>query len=98
MSITLLGRQSLIYGFGHFLSRFINFLLLPLYTYRLSPEEYGVISLIYVFIAFLNIIFAHGMDISFMRFQTLEKMQMDKKTIFSTSFIWIFFFLSSHLR
>ena len=80
MSITLLGRQSLIYGFGHFLSRFINFLLLPLYTYRLSPEEYGVISLIYVFIAFLNIIFAHGMDISFMRFQTLEKMQMDKKT------------------
>lgn len=87
-SLIQLGKQSVIYGFGHFITRFINFLLLPLYTHRLAPEEYGVVSLIYAFIAFANIFFTHGMDVAYMRFQGLEKTEENKKTIFSTSFIW----------
>ncbi|MBC8322860.1 MAG: oligosaccharide flippase family protein [Candidatus Marinimicrobia bacterium] len=89
MSLIQLGKQSVVYGFGHFITRFINFLLLPLYTHRLSPEEYGVVSLIYAFIAFANILFTHGMDVAYMRFQGLEKTEENKKTIFSTSFIWL---------
>jgi len=84
-----LGKQSVVYGFGHFITRFINFLLLPLYTYRLTPEEYGVVSLLYASIAFANILFTHGMDVAYMRFQGLEKTEKNKKTIFSTSFIWL---------
>lgn len=89
MSLIQLGKQSIVYGFGHFITRFINFLLLPLYTHRLAPEEYGVVSLIYAFIAFANILFTHGMDVAYMRFQGLEKTEENKKTIFSTSFIWL---------
>ena len=88
-SLIQLGKQSVVYGFGHFITRFINFLLLPLYTHRLAPEEYGVVSLIYAFIAFANILFTHGMDVAYMRFQGLEKTEENKKTIFSTSFIWL---------
>ena len=89
MSLKTLGRQSFIYVFGHLFARLVTFLLLPLYTYRLAPEEYGVVSLIYAFIAFANIIFIHGMDVAYMRFQGMEKIEGNKKTIFSTSFIWL---------
>ena len=85
-SLFQLGKQSVIYGFGHFITRFINFLLLPLYTHRLTPEEYGVVSLLYAFIAFANILFTHGMDTAYMRFQGMEKTEKNKRTIFSTSF------------
>jgi len=64
---------------------------LPLYTHRLSPEEFGVVSLVYAFIAFTNIIFTHGMDVAFMRFRGMEKYNDHKKSIFSTSFIWLLF-------
>ena len=89
MSLKTLGRQSFIYVFGHLFARLVTFLLLPLYTYRLAPEEYGVVSLIYAFIAFANIIFTNGMDVSYMRFQGMEKTEENKRTIFSTSFIWL---------
>ena len=88
-SLLRLGKQSIVYGFGHFIIRFINFLLLPLYTHRLAPEEYGIVSLIYAFIAFANVLFIHGMDVSYMRFQGLKKTGQNKKTVFSTSFIWL---------
>tara|TARA_B110000263_G_C15267380_1_gene491790 strand:+ start:67 stop:1509 length:1443 start_codon:yes stop_codon:yes gene_type:complete len=90
MSLKTLGRQSFIYGFGHLLTRSVTFLLLPLYTHRLAPEEYGVVSLIYAFIAFANILFIHGMDIAYMRFQGMEKTEENKRTLFSTSFLWLF--------
>ena len=90
-SLLQLGKQSVVYGFGHFITRFINFLLLPLYTYRLAPEEFGVVSLLYAFIAFANILFTHGMDVAYMRYQGMEKTDENKKTIFSTSFISLLF-------
>lgn len=89
MSLITLGRQSFIYGFGHLLARSVTFLLLPLYTYRLAPEEYGVVSLIYVFMAFAEALFTHGMDIAYMRFQGMEKIEANKRILFSTSFIWL---------
>ena len=50
MSIQSLGKQSLIYGFGHVLTRLASFLLLPLLTNSLTTEDYGIISIIYIFI------------------------------------------------
>ncbi len=55
MSLKQLSNQSLIYGTGHVVARLINFLLLPLYTHTISIQNYGIVSLIYVLIAFANI-------------------------------------------
>ena len=52
MSLKNLGRESLIYGFGHVMARFITFLLLPFYTHVFTTEEYGAVSLAYAFIGF----------------------------------------------
>ena len=56
LSLKKLSFETLIYGFGNVFSRLITFLLLPLYTNLLNPKEYGIITLLYVFIGFMNII------------------------------------------
>jgi len=68
MSLKTLGKDSLIYGFGHVVSRLITFLLLPIYTHTFSTEEYGVISLAYAFIGFTLVIYRYGMDTALMKF------------------------------
>lgn len=78
MSIRKLGKQSLIYGFGHILSRIITFLLLPLYTNVFSPEDYGVISLIYAFMGFALMIYRYGTDTALMKFYSDEEFDNTK--------------------
>ncbi|MFQ6614392.1 MAG: oligosaccharide flippase family protein [Fidelibacterota bacterium] len=62
-----LSRQSLIYGLGHIFSRIITFLLLPLYTNVFSPAEYGLISLAYTFLGFMNVVLHYGLDAALMK-------------------------------
>lgn len=68
MSVRALGRQSLVYGFGHILSRIITFLLLPLYTHVFTPDQYGVVSLAYAFIGFALILYHYGTDTALLKF------------------------------
>ena len=62
MSLKILGKESLVYGFGHVVSRLITFLLLPIYTHSFSPKEYGTISLAYAFIGFASVLYRYGME------------------------------------
>ena len=45
-ALSRLAKGSFIYGVGGMLQRFIALLLLPLFTKELSPEDYGVVTLI----------------------------------------------------
>ena len=67
MSIKSLGQQSLIYGAGHVAARGVTFLLLPIYTNVFSLEEYGIISLIFTFLGFMNVILHYGLDASLLK-------------------------------
>lgn len=51
-----IGLKSMIYGSGTVLLRVINLLLLPLYTYYLTPEEYGIVAIGASLTALLSII------------------------------------------
>jgi len=81
-----LSKQTLVYGIGYVAARMINFLLLPFYSYHISPEAYGAVSLIYAFIAFLNIFYHYGLESAFLRFysRTGEAEGYGKKDVFST--------------
>ena len=68
MALKTLGKDSIIYGFGHIASRMITFLLLPIYTHAFSTKEYGVISLIYTFIGFALVVYKYGTDTALMKF------------------------------
>lgn len=50
------------YTIGNFTSKAINFLLLPLYTAYLTPEEYGIVSSIQVLTGVLLIFFTLGLE------------------------------------
>ena len=68
MTLLSLGKQSAIYGLGHVLTRLANFLLLPLLTNSLTPSDYGIISIIYIFIGFTMTFYRYGMDSALMKF------------------------------
>ena len=46
----------------------LSFLLTPLYTEYLPPEEYGEVAIVFAWIVFFNVVLAYGMETSFFRF------------------------------
>jgi len=85
MSLKTLGRQSIIYGFGHILARLVTFLLLPFYTNILSQTEFGVISLIYTFLGFMTVILHYGLDASLLK-HYVPATREERKTILSNAY------------
>ena len=67
MSIKKLGPQSLIYGAGHVAARGVTFLPLPIYTNLFSLLDYGILSLVYTFLGFMNVILHYGLDASLLK-------------------------------
>lgn len=50
------------YTIGNFTSKAVNFLLLPLYTSYLTPDEYGIVNSMEVFSNILLIFFTLGLE------------------------------------
>ena len=86
MSLKILGKESLIYGFGHVVSRLVTFLLLPIYTHNFSPKEYGTISLAYAFIGFALVVYRYGMDTALMKF-SVQSESSERKSYISSIYI-----------
>ena len=80
--IKQLANQTLWYGLSNIAGRFINYLLNPILTYIYAPEQFGEISLLYAYAAFLNIIFTYGMETSYFRFNQ----QLEEKKVFNAAF------------
>lgn len=81
-----LAGQTAVYGVSSIVGRLINYFLVPLYTYLLSPAQYGVVTEIYSYISFLIIIITYGMETAFFRFT--EKSE-NKERVYSTTLISI---------
>lgn len=76
-------KDTAIYGLSSIVGRFLNWLLVPLYTSNLfSNEEYGVVNNIYAYVALVMIILTFGMETSFFRFVNKEEEQPN--TVYST--------------
>ncbi len=60
--------DTLIYGISSVFARFINYLLVPLYTGVFDPDEYGIVGLVYAAIALLNVVFTMGMESAYLRY------------------------------
>ncbi len=72
------------YILGYIMLRAISFLLLPIYTNVFSKEEFGVYTLIFIFIAFAQFLYSYGMDASLMKFFSISK---NKNEMYSSIFI-----------
>ena len=78
-----LAKQTAIYGISSILGKFLNWLLVPLYTYILtSSAEYGVVTNLYAWTALLLVLLTYGMETGFFRF--VNKSEEDTKKVYSS--------------
>lgn len=67
-----LAGETVVYGASSILGRFLNYLLVPFYTHIFHPEEFGVVTELYAYAAFLNIVFTFGMETTYFRYCNKE--------------------------
>lgn len=75
-----LAGETVLYGLGSIVPRFLNFLLVPLHTDVFRPEEFGILSKILAYVAVFNVIYMFGMETAYFRFAT--KPGANEKRIF----------------
>lgn len=79
------------YGAADVLRQLVGFIMLPIYTHYLTPEDYGVVQLFLVVISFVEVFLGMRMGQAIFRYYYLEKNIDDKKAVMSTAFIMTFF-------
>jgi O-antigen/teichoic acid export membrane protein len=63
-----LASQTAVYGLSQILGRFVNYLLVPLYTSIFTTGEYGVVTFVYAYVSFFSVLLTYGMETAFFRF------------------------------
>ena len=80
-----LAKDTAIYGVSSIVGRFLNYMLVPLYTRCISVESggYGIVTNLYAYTALLLVILTFGMETTLFRYANDEREQPD--TVFSTA-------------
>ena len=79
-----LAKDTAIYGMSSIIGRFLNYLLVPLYTAKISAASggYGVITNMYAYTALLLVVLTFGMETTFFRF--VNKEEEDSRKVYAT--------------
>lgn len=83
--LSSLFKDTAIYGLSSIVGRFLNYLLVPLYTAKLAVASggYGVITEIYSYVALLLVLLTFGMETTFFRF--VNKTEEEPRRVYSTT-------------
>ncbi|ACF45463.1 polysaccharide biosynthesis protein [Prosthecochloris aestuarii DSM 271] len=86
--LRLLAKDTVIYGTSTILARGLNYVLVPLYANLLTTFENGIQALIYANIALANVLFAYGMETSYLK-SASEALRQEggSSRYFSTAFL-----------
>lgn len=93
--IKKLAGQTALYGLSSILPRFLNYALVPLHTALYTTNQYGIITEMYAYVAFLVILLTYGMETAYFRFSNKEENEESMvfgtvlRSIVTTSFIFI---------
>lgn len=83
-----LAGQTAVYGLGTIVPRLLNYLLLtPFYTRVFVQGEYGMVTELYAYVAFLMVLLTYGMETAYFRFVENAK---NKDKVYSTALVSIF--------
>lgn len=85
-SMKSLAKDTAIYGVSSIVGKFLNYLLVPLYTYVLKQtSDYGIVTNLYAWTALLLVILTYGMETGFFRFANREGYQPQQ--VYKTSLL-----------
>ena len=81
-----LAKDTAIYGLSSIVGRFLNYLLVPLYTHYMPKEsgDYGISTNVYAYVALILVLLTFGMETTLFRYANDEHHEAD--TVFSTAF------------
>lgn len=84
-----LAKDTAIYGLSSIVGRFLNYLLVPLYTAVIpaSTGGYGVVSNVYAYTALILVLLTFGMETGFFRFANKSGEQPEK--VYANSLIFV---------
>lgn len=80
--IKKLAGQTAVYGLSSIVGRFLNYLLTPYFTGLFSKEQYGVITEMYAYVAFLVVFLTYGMETTYFRYASKD--EYESKNVYST--------------
>ena len=88
-NLKALAKDTAIYGLSSIVGRFLNYLLVPLYTHYMpkASGDYGVNTNMYAYTALFFAILTFGMETTLFRFANDEREKPD--TVFSTGFAMV---------
>ena len=80
-----LAKDTAIYGLSSIVGRFLNYLLVPLYTYYMPHDtgDYGISTNVYAYTALILVLLTFGMETTLFRFANDENYKPD--TVLSTA-------------
>ena len=86
-----LAQDTAIYGISSILGKFLNWCLVPLYSYVLTNSgEYGIVTNLYAWTALLMVILTYGMETGFFRFINKQSPEEAKDNrVYSTTMICV---------
>lgn len=76
-------KDTAIYGLSSIVGRFLNWCLVPLYTYVFAAGQYGIVSFLYSFTAVALVVLTYGMETGFFRYA--NRSDRDPETVYTTS-------------
>lgn len=79
-----MAKETAVYGLSSIVGRFLNWCLVPLYTYLFVAEEYGVVSFLYSFTAVMLVILNYGMETGFFRYANKND---DPEKVYTTTLL-----------
>ncbi len=85
--IKKLASQTAIYGLSSIFGRFLNYLLVPLYTYYFTAAEYGVVSEFYAYAGFFSVLLLFGFETGYFRFR--DKDHTGPDLAYSTALMFV---------
>ena len=87
--LTTIFKDTAIYGLSSIIGRFLNYLLVPLYTAQLSAASggYGIITNIYAYVALAMVLLTFGMETTYFRFT--NKTHTDSQMVYGTTLITV---------
>lgn len=86
-SLKRLSENSLVYGLSGMLGRLIGFLLIPVYTRVLTPEDYGVLALIGLATTIIGMVYQMGFNGAMIRYYN-EYQESQRRVFLGSTFLF----------
>lgn len=95
LSIGALTKQTSIYGFFQLLQRALSFVVIPIYTHYLTPDQFGTLDILYLIVWFIGIIGGSKLEAAFLRYFAEAKRDDTVSQLLSSSVLALIIFATS---